>query len=259
MLRLMVPPPTSRWFSRIAPHRLLLVGLCCSAACFSPELGTDVADELGEPDESATDTGLDSDGTGEGSSGDVPGSEGDDAGASSQDTEGDEETGEPDEDGDQALACQEYCSLIDDHCGEVAPQYPGLSVCQAVCLATAPGASGDALGNSVACRTHHAVLAARTPETHCLHAGPTGDGTCGASCESFCGLALAVCTGDDAPWPDADTCIESCTAWPQEPQYRADVEDADTFACRMRHLTLATLQPELHCAHVDDDSPVCAG
>ncbi|MEM6992047.1 MAG: hypothetical protein AAF721_16170 [Myxococcota bacterium] len=239
------------------------LGLLASAGCFSPDLDTDVADGLAGtgPADTEADTeadtvadtvdsegGADSDAQGDDQS--------DDAGVPSEETDGDDTAGDGDD--DYAVACEEYCGLVDDHCGEVAPQYPGDSVCEAVCLATALGSPGDALGNSVACRTHHALLAARSADPHCLHAGPTGDGTCGARCESFCGLALTVCQGGEAPWPDADACIESCVGWSQVPEYRADVEDDDTYACRMRHLTLATLQPELHCAHIGDDSPVCA-
>ena len=119
------------------------------------------------------------------------------------------------------------------------------------------GDVGDDLGNSVACRTFHSVLAAEDPAGHCLHAGPAGDGTCGADCESFCVLAANTCPGDLSPYPDAESCIEACGAFPLDPPYSADVPDGDSFACRLRHLTLATLQPDIHCSHIAPESPVC--
>ena len=168
-----------------------------------------------------------------------------------------ESTGAGGDAADPAAACAEYCGLIDDHCeGELA-QYAGTALCEATCAQMPLGTPEDTLGNTVGCRTFHALLAAESAEPHCRHAGPTGDGTCGATCESFCTLALSTCTGDLAPYPDADACIAACEGYPTEPAYFADAPDADTFACRMRHLTLAAAQPETHCPHLGEDSPVC--
>lgn len=187
----------------------------------------------------------------------------DDVAASTSGADGAEssegETGQASGDGEPALvqACEAYCGLIDDHCGDAMPQYSGDLICQSVCERMDLGTEQDALGNTVGCRTHHAFLAARSPDPHCLHAGPTGDGTCGAPCESFCSLALRICADGLSPWADADACISDCQMWPEEPQYRADVEDDDTYACRVQHLTLAALDPSTHCGHIGPDSPVC--
>ena len=169
-----------------------------------------------------------------------------------------ESTGDPDDGApppeDQ---CPQYCQIIDDHCQAEIAQYSGQAICEAVCALMDPGEADDVLGNTVGCRTHHALLAAESADPHCRHAGPTGDSTCGAECESFCSLALATCPGELSPFIDADDCIDQCEAWDPEPLYFAGVEDSDTYACRMHHLTLASLQPEVHCSHVATESPVC--
>ncbi len=170
--------------------------------------------------------------------------------------------GETDEDAetsggeDPAAACADYCSLVTDHCADDLAQYSGSALCESTCLNIPPGADGDELGNTVACRTFHAVLAAEGPDVHCAHAGPAGDGTCGADCESFCSIAASTC-GDLSPFASSEVCVSACEAFPTEPAYFAGVPDGDSFACRLRHLTLASLQPEIHCAHIGPDSPVC--
>jgi hypothetical protein len=190
-------------------------------------------------------------------------SEGSALGESESESSGGESEGEASssgaasEAGDQAEACATYCEVIGDHCDGTLAQYSGALVCEATCGVMDLGSPEDALGNTVGCRTFHAMLAAEDPDTHCRHAGPAGDGTCGANCENFCTLALEVCTGDLAAYPDADTCIAECGAYAAEPPYTSDAAPADTFACRMHHVTLAAAQPEVHCAHIGPISPVC--
>ena len=202
-------------------HRHVLLALALTGSgCFDPDHGADLDLTTGE----GTSTG-DEDGSSSG---------------------GDE----------QAAACADYCSLITDHCTDAVAQYSGAALCEATCPNIPPGVEGDELGNTVACRTFHAVLAAEDPDFHCPHAGPAGAGTCGADCESFCALAASTC-GDLSPFSGGEDCIAACEAFPAEPPYSADVPDGDSFACRLRHLTLASLQPEIHCAHIGEDSPVC--
>ena len=202
-----------------SPALLLALALTGSGGCFDPDHGEDL-------DLSTTSTG------------------GDEAESSSSGG------------GDEAAACADYCSLVSDHCADDVVQYAGASLCEATCANIPAGVAGDELGNSVACRTFHAILAAEDAAFHCPHAGPAGAGTCGADCESFCTLADRTC-GELSPFAGAEACIAACAAFPTEPAYSADVPDGDSFACRMQHLTLASLQPEIHCAHIGEDSPVC--
>lgn len=235
----------------IRPALAWLVVLGASATgCFDP------ADEDGEGDDAteATGTGdVDDDGTSTASDDDAGDTEARDVtgGSTGGDGQSEDDAGDPEE------ACAEYCGLVGDHCEGELSQYSGTAVCEATCAQMSPGTPDDTLGNTLGCRTFHALLAARSPEPHCRHAGPTGDGTCGATCESFCALALSTCEGDASPFADADACIAACQSYPVEPLYFADVPDADTFACRMRHLTLAAAQPDVHCPHIGPESPVC--
>lgn len=153
--------------------------------------------------------------------------------------------------------CPLYCEAIGDHCDPDLAQYVGQAVCEATCALMDPGDPGDVLGNTASCRLHHAVLAAESAEPHCLHAGPTGDTTCGGPCESFCSLALEACSGELSPFAGADACIAACEGWNPEPRYVTTIQTGDSYACRMYHLTLAAVQPEEHCSHIATDSPVC--
>lgn len=223
---------------------MTVLGVVWAVGCFNPGDGEEIeAGTEGETEAVADDDDDDDDGD------DDDDAEGDD------DDDDDDAAGS--EDG-EALeeVCAQYCVVMDDHCQGDLLQYPGIAVCESVCGLMSPGNDGDALGNSVACREHHALLAAEQAEPHCMHAGPSGDTTCGGPCESFCSLALATCS-DDGPFVDADACIEECEQWNPEPRYSAVAQDADTYACRLYHLTLASLQPEIHCSHIGTDSPVC--
>ena len=159
--------------------------------------------------------------------------------------------------GDPAQACSDYCTLIGDHCEGDLQQYSGTLQCEAVCAVMEPGEQDAVSGNSLGCRTFHAINAAEDPQTHCIHAGPAGGGVCGGECESFCSQALALCTGDDAAFADFEACATECNQFPTDPPYNATVLDGDSFACRMSHLTLASIDPGTHCPHVVLDSPVC--
>jgi hypothetical protein len=214
---------------------LLVLGLLGPVACFEP--GT------APPLDADTDTETD-------------GAETDGAGTTGDPTEGDEDESTGEAPPQQEL-CEEYCEVIGDHCDADLAQYPGQAICEAVCALMDPGEEGDVLGNSATCRSNHALLAAEVADPHCRHAGPTGDTTCGGPCESFCSLSAVACPGELSPFPNIDSCIAACEDWNPEPEYFAAVEDSDTYACRMHHLTLAALAPETHCEHIGADSPVC--
>ncbi len=231
---------SSAWFT---PLRAVPVLACLvTGGCFDPDHGDDFVPEgteAGSSSSSSSGTGGIAETTSSSTGDDVVGSSSTGA-----------ETGD-------AQVCSDYCGLIGDHCQGDDAQYNGDAICEATCANMPVGNAGDELGNSASCRTFHAVLAAEEPSTHCAHAGPAGDGTCGADCESFCSVALTLCGGDLSVFSGAEDCISTCETFPTEPEYSADVPDGDSFACRLRHLTLASLQPEVHCSHIGTDSPVC--
>jgi hypothetical protein len=153
----------------------------------------------------------------------------------------------------QAPSCEEYCTLVDDHCTGDLAQYSGVAACEAVCAAMPPGEVGDELGNTVGCRTYHAIAAAEDADTHCPHAGPSGGMVCGSPCESFCTLAAGLCLDGNAQYADTEACLAECMMFPTD----SDSIEGDTYACRMYHLTVAALDPDTHCPHIVLDSPVC--
>ena len=154
-------------------------------------------------------------------------------------------------------SCSEYCGLITDHCDGAESQYSGATACEAVCEVLPPGTVDDELGNTVGCRTYHSIVAAEEPETHCVHAGAGGSGVCGAPCESFCGLAAQLCTGDDQQYADTEACLAECMMFPDDVPTSTEATEGDSYACRLYHLTVAALQPDVHCPHIVLDSPVC--
>lgn len=165
--------------------------------------------------------------------------------------------GADDSTGAAADPCPEYCTLVNDHCEGEQAQYAGQSACEAVCAAIAPGTPEDQLGNTVGCRTFHAINAAEDPDTHCVHAGPAGAGVCGGNCESFCSLALQLCTGDFAEWTDVESCLTDCAQFPDDVPFSEAQSSGDSLACRLYHLSVAGLQPDVHCGHIGLVSDTC--
>ena len=160
--------------------------------------------------------------------------------------------------GPNAADCMTYCGLVGT-C-DTNPQYGDMGPCMNVCMNMDLGSVEDQTGNTVGCRTHYAILAAECgdmKELNCRRAGPSGDGACGSPCESFCRIASTTCTGESQIFPSEGDCVTACMQWPDMPLYDASVPEADTYACRLKHLTYATLAPAVHCSHAQAMSPVC--
>jgi hypothetical protein len=161
---------------------------------------------------------------------------------------GDDTTGTP------VTGCTAYCDTIETNCAGDFSQYGTREMCEATCATFAPGTDGDMMGNSLACRTYHAGAAAMANDVHCGHAGPGGDMACGSNCEGFCGIAAAVCP---EAWPDIAACAMACGTFDPGEKYDATDVKGNTFACRLYHLTAATVDPVVHCGHIKGDSPTC--
>ena len=153
--------------------------------------------------------------------------------------------------------CTNYCNTIQSACAGANQQYPS----NAECLHSCAGLPRDAAtsGNTMGCRNTHAGLAAAgDPVMHCPHAGPAGDGVCGANCESFCSLAATTCVGGNQQFNDPSDCNAKCGAFGNVgDHYTTASVTGDTFACRMYHLTLATVDPGTHCPHIAPVSSAC--
>jgi hypothetical protein len=169
----------------------------------------------------------------------------------------DVDTGEESDDtGPAAASCSDYCTLV-SACDADFPQYVTTGPCDSVCELMPKGTQEDQTGNTVGCRTFYAIQAGEgssEKETFCQNSGPAGNGVCGGVCESFCAIAVEACAD---VYPSVIDCTTACMGWDATEPYAASSPEGDTFACRMKHLTYATLDPDTHCGHVADASPVC--
>ena len=158
-----------------------------------------------------------------------------------------------------AGTCASYCSTIATNCTGANAMYSSEATCLATCATWAPGLAADTAGNTRGCRVYHAgAPAAMTPTTHCRHAGPGGDGACGANCDGFCTLAMGACSAQQPPpYASLGACMTACANFPAAPPYEASQTGGDTFACRLYHATVASTTPMTHCAHVVPVSPTC--
>lgn len=203
------------------PITLALVGLITTAVACGKHSSTNQPDAPG--------TGIDAPGTGV----DAPGT-GVDALGSTAD-------------------CTAYCNTIQAACTGANAQYTSTATCVASCMHFPAGTMGATSGNSLACRAAHAQLAQGDPNTHCVHAGPSGGGVCGTACEGFCAVASAVCAAD---WPTA-TCATDCAMVQAMPPYNATITSGDSIECRLYYATLATTDPTTNCPETGQNSGAC--
>jgi len=160
--------------------------------------------------------------------------------------------------GTDELTCDNYCTAITTNCTGTNQQFAGMSDCMASCMTYPVGAAADTSGNTLGCRTYHAGAAMTGADVHCRHAGPGGDGACGANCLGFCTLVLGTCTGASAQYGgDMGQCMTACGGYATAPPYSSMTTSGNSFACRLYHATAATLNPTLHCPHTGATSATC--
>jgi hypothetical protein len=150
--------------------------------------------------------------------------------------------------------CTTYCSTIQSNCTGSNAQFSSMDTCLATCATLPLGMNADLVGNSVGCRTYHGTAAQMDPDTHCIHAGPSGGGVCGDYCESFCAIVPKLCP---SLYPTTKECMFECSQLPNAEPYDASDTSGDSFACRLYHATIASVDPATHCPHVVKASPVC--
>ena len=155
--------------------------------------------------------------------------------------------------------CDNYCHLSAENCTDDNVLFPGGGDCMATCEAYAlDGAPGDTSGDSVQCRIYHLGVAGTggdAPGIHCPHGALDGGGVCvdtlpDPTCEAYCSVVQASCTGDNAQYPSEADCLSYCSvSGALKPGTSADTE-GNTIGCRIYHATVAgDTDPELHCAH----------
>lgn len=168
-------------------------------------------------------------------------------------TEAEEETPPPEDEQptDEDPTCAAYCASITENCSGSSAQYGSEQECLDFCNGGAlawPIGTADEAGagaNTLGCRQYHAGAAAN--DDHCVHAGPTGGGVCGTTCDVYCDAATANCTGGEALYADASACQAACTKMPQNGAVNAAA--GDSLQCRLYHLGAAKVDPATHCAH----------
>jgi hypothetical protein len=167
---------------------------------------------------------------------------------------GDDGAGGPDA---TPASCTDYCNEIMTNCSGAEAQYTSMDICLSACAAMPQGSAGDQTGNSLECRNYHAGAALGDPTTHCVHAGPGGAGVCGANCDGFCQIVQASCTGADEAYASDVACIEACMDFADTEKFDVTDVSGDTLACRLYHASVATADPDTHCAHTQPVSAVC--
>lgn len=159
---------------------------------------------------------------------------------------------------DFSAACTTYCSTVATNCTAANLQYtPLIGPCQDYCVRAlsnnpeiwSAGAAAATSGNSLACRTTHAGLAATDPVVHCPHAGTSGGNTCGDWCENYCDLALSACTGSNQLYATKAACLTACALIPSGGV--ANATSGNTLQCRIYHLAVASTPANalVHCPH----------
>jgi hypothetical protein len=143
-------------------------------------------------------------------------------------------------------------------CTATLAQYSSMADCMATCTQFPVGTAADMANNTLGCRTYHAGAAAGAPAVHCRHAGPGGNGACGADCEGFCTIVLGECTGANQQYGGSmATCMTSCAGYATTPPYSSSVTGGNSFACRLYHATAAASTPNVHCPHTAAASGPC--
>jgi hypothetical protein len=148
-------------------------------------------------------------------------------------------------------SCERYCRTVGATCTGAQAVYENEAQCLATCAALPLGSDDDEFENTVGARTYHGgEPAAFSPETHCPHASPTGDGVCGdeetGPCDSYCTLLPAACPGVSL---SRDACLSDCASFPEQKTYAvATAEERGGLACRMLAVTRALeTDDEAHC------------
>jgi hypothetical protein len=153
-----------------------------------------------------------------------------------------------------AATCANYCRTILAACTAANGQYVSMQTCTSSCMHFTAGAIGDQSGNSLECRNFHATLAQTDPVSHCVHAGPSGGGLCGAPCEGFCTLAVAECP---TQYASAGACASVCANFAATPAYTDNVQSGNSLSCRIYEATLASTAPSTACPNTAAQSTVC--
>jgi hypothetical protein len=109
--------------------------------------------------------------------------------------------------------CAQYCQVNVVGCGTT--EYESKDQCLALCKFLPVGEFSDTDQNTLGCRIYHSYNSLCSPDSHCAHSGPGGEGRCGTEltdkCASYCTLAKGVCPDEFASTFGGDSeCARDC-------------------------------------------------
>lgn len=159
--------------------------------------------------------------------------------------------------GGAAPTCADYCAAVTQNCRAQDEQYESSAACLATCAAFVPGALADRMGNTLGCRAYHAGAAATNPTVHCPHAGPGGGGVCGTNCDSFCALALAICSGPNQIYTSTADCMTECSIVPDTTRYTTAAKNPGSAACFVYYLQHDAVDPAQCLTNLSHTTAVC--
>jgi hypothetical protein len=114
----------------------------------------------------------------------------------------------------------------------------------------AEGSSGEATTHATHGGTTTSATTSGEPTTTATTSEPsTGELTTGGealSCDAYCATISANCTGANAQYGSAETCLATCADIP--PGAPADT-GGNTLGCRTYHAGAAAGMPDVHCRH----------
>lgn len=132
--------------------------------------------------------------------------------------------------------CQDFCKLVGVACTGENQVYESEAQCLAVCGLLDKGTNADQHQDTMGCRKYHSYNSLAAPAQHCPHAGPAGDGHCGAdNCEGYCQLVSRACQTEFAQaFGDVNKCQAQCSALPgaNADTWNETAKTGDTVRCR---------------------------
>jgi len=146
-------------------------------------------------------------------------------------------------------SCESYCLL---YTGACKAQDDCVDKCKGLEDTKSFDAAANYNGDTLQCRLVHTSAATVNPDEHCVHAQLRANGPCldpdgtVPTCDSFCQLELAECTGDQTVYESKDQCLAVCAAL--TPGTTDDIS-GNTVGCRKYHSYNALLDPLTHCSH----------
>jgi hypothetical protein len=147
-------------------------------------------------------------------------------------------------------SCTQYCATIQANCTGNNQQYSSMTTCLQSCKAMPAGTLADRGGNTLGCRVYHAGAAAGNATLHCPHAGPGGDGTCGAVCDGYCQLAEKYCVPpyiNTAIYTSQMDCETTCGMFRGDLRFNITIQTGMEKACLVYHAQEASADPPDHC------------